>query len=717
QYEVRAQCGTPTWNDGSPHDDCRFTWVALKSIQYDDTDYTGIPRIGIKIKATGQLNGALDEVRCVAHSRPVPVWNGSAWVTEHTSNPGAHLLAYARGIYDINGRLLAGIGLADSQIDIPALQAFMLHCEANGYTYDAYIKDARSHQEMVNAIALAGFGQVSWAGGKFSVVWAADGQPITSVVNMANIKRASFQVDYTLANGADGIEATYVDAADWEAKTLRVEAPGVTTMQRPARITLEGVTDEEHAAKLARYHLAQHLYQYKDIGFAQDLEHLSYQRMSVLALSHDLTQWGYGGRVLAAEESGGTVTITLDQPVPAPTSGNAYVGLRIPGEGAYRVFQVAPFSGESDTLTLVGEWPEDAPLPGDNEDNPAHDTLWIYDFKATPGYRVRVVQIEPEGDLRGARVAVVPESPEFWTYVKTGQYTPPAGGSQLLTRPVASNLRIAELQTVQGDTVFTELQATFDVTGPMAYATIHLAQQIDGEWSELRQVAETRTQQARFRIPGAGFYSITVRPYNADGIVGGAVSATYVTTNADIPPPPFDSVSVTDAGAGVRKYSWSYDSSTIQAPDFAGAEVRYIAGTHAAPDWDDMAPVVGDGFHTAPFEALAPESGAYTFAFRARNTSGDLSEYTLTTVALGSNLGENMDEVIQELVAAQEALDQEVADRIAGDLATASAAAADATAKANAALASAMAAVSALEAQLAEITGAPEWDIAETYDP
>src|SRR5690606_17104241 len=155
QYEVRAQCGTPTWNDGSPHDDCRFTWVALKSIQYDDTDYTGIPRIGIKIKATGQLNGPLDEVRCVAHSRPVPVWDGDAWSTEHTSNPGAHLLAYARGIYDTNGRLLAGIGLADSQIDIPALQAFMLHCEANGYTYDAYIKDARSHQEMVNAIALA----------------------------------------------------------------------------------------------------------------------------------------------------------------------------------------------------------------------------------------------------------------------------------------------------------------------------------------------------------------------------------------------------------------------------------------------------------------------------------------------------------------------------------------------------------------------------------
>src|SRR5690606_39623592 len=139
-----------------------------------------------------------------------------------------------------------------------------------------------------------------------------------------------------------------------------------------------------------------------------------------------------------------------------------------------------------------------------------------------------------------------------------------------------------------------------------------------------------------------------VRLYNADGIVGGAVSATYVTSSADTPPPPFDSVSVTDAGAGVRKYSWAYDSSTIQAPDFAGAEVRYNAGTHAAPDWDDMAPVVGDGFHTAPFEALAPVAGTYTFAFRARNTAGDLYEYTLATATLGNTLGENVDELTQE---------------------------------------------------------------------
>ena len=167
----------------------------------------------------------------------------------------------------------------------------------------------------------------------------------------ATIKRGQFQVDYTLAGAADGIEATYLDASDWKNKVIRVAAPGVTTPLNPARIALEGVTVEERAAEQARYHLGQSLYQYKSIQYGTDLEHLSYRRLSVLALQHDLTQWGYGGRVQAAEDDG-TVTLTLDEPVPAPASGNAYIGLRIPGEDVYRVFQVASFEGTSKVITL-----------------------------------------------------------------------------------------------------------------------------------------------------------------------------------------------------------------------------------------------------------------------------------------------------------------------------------------------------------------------------
>ena len=678
----------------------RFQWSTMTCVQRDTADYSGIPRIGIRVKASGQLaNGVLGEVNCVVHSRPIPVWKGSAWVTEETSNPGAQILAYARGIYDKNGRLLAGMGLPDSMIDIPALQAFMLHCAAEGYTYDNVVRGPRTHGEMLDALALAGFGQMTWQSGKLSVVWAAEGQPLSGVVNMATIRRGTFQVDYTLADAADGVEFTYYDRRDWTTKTLRVNKPGVTIALNPAQIQGEGITTEAHAAQMARWHLAQSLYQYKEVTFGTDLEHLSYRRMSVLALQHDLTQWGYGGRLRGASIVGGAVSLALDEEVPAGAS--PYIGLRIPGELVYRVFRVQALSEPSSTVTLLDPWPEGAPLPGDSDDNPAWDTIWVYDFKATPGYRVRVVGIEPDADYESATIRVVPESRELWTYVKTGSYIPPASGSLLPVKPVASNLQISEAQVVQGDTVYTELVCRFSVSGPMAFATVHAAQQLGGDWTELAQVAETRTTVARFRIPSAGTYKVVVRPYNADGIVGGVAEATYVTVGADVPPPPFDTVGVQALGGGVRKYVWGYNSTTLQPPDFAGAEVRYIAGTHAGPDWDAMQPVVGDGFHTAPFEAVVPDAGTYTFAFRARNTSGELSAPTLTTVTLPDGLpaiidgiGTDRDAIIAQQVAVQKAIDQERADRFKGDAAVAQQAAADL-------LAQAMAQQAALDAERA----------------
>ncbi len=670
QYEVRARiAGRNTDGSGATSD---FTWSALKSIQTDGASYAGIPRIGIRIKATGQLNGAPDELRCVAYAAPIPVWKGAEWVTEESSNPGAQILAYARGIRDPAGNLIAGLGLLDAQIDIAALQAFMLHCAASKYTYDNVIRDTRSHDDLLQAIALAGFGNVTWAAGRLSVVWAADEQPLSGVVNMATIKKGQFQIDYTLANAADGIEFTYVDRSDWSSKTLRVTAPGVQTMLNPAQVSGEGITTEEHAAKMARFHLAQSLYQYKDISFSTDIEHLSYRRMSVLALQHDLTQWGFGGRLVSATRDGSVVVLKLDDQVRAPATGNSFIGLRIPGELVYRVFRVASFAGETDQIRLADPWPADAPLPGNTDENPAHDTIWIFDFKQTPGYRVRVVGIEPESDLKGASVSVVPEGPEFWRYVESGQYIPAPNGSLLQTRPVASNLRVTEQQVVQGDTVFTELTATFDVSGPVGEVIV--LSDLDQN-SELEQVATTRTRTATWRIPQAGVYPITVRPYSPEGNAGVAVTVMYATLGADVPPVLVDIFDVTAVSGGVRRYTWGFLSDTVQSADFAGVEIRYTAGKVAAPVWDQMIPLGDDGYHVAAFEAVLPPAGDWTFACRSRNTSGALSEASrVVQKTLGANLGEVIGDLVEDLdeqtrkqVELQRQLDKEALERVLAD--------------------------------------------------
>ncbi|UXA48537.1 host specificity factor TipJ family phage tail protein [Xanthomonas prunicola] len=667
QYDVRVRIlGLGNYSgDNTQRND--FQWSTMGSVQSDTATYAGLARTGILMKATGQLNGQPDELQAEHVAAPIPVWRNGSWVAEETSNPGAHILKYVRGYYDQNGKLIAGMGKSDEEIDIESLQGFMGHCEANGYAYDYWLFEERNHDEVLQAIALAGMGQTTWAGGRLSVVWAADEQPLSGVVNMAEMKKGSFSVDYTLASAADGIEYSYFDSTTNKVEMLRVPAPGIKVedMLSPARLTGEGIGREAHAAEMARYHLAQSLFQYKDIGFAQDLQYLSYRRMSMLSISHDLTQWGFGGRIVAAERSPllGTVTLTLDEPVPPPDARSAFIGLRIPGEAVYRTFRVRSFAEVTDTIQLVEEWPDDAPLPGEGyadsmvqggwQDNPAHDTVWIYDFKATPGLRVRVVAIEPESDLKGASISVVPESPEFWTYVKTGVYQPPESGSSLATRPIVSNLAVSEDQITTGDVTATDLVATFDISGPFDHAVVY-ASASDGN-GELVEVAQTRTRTARWRIPRAGTYTINVRPFGPDGQMGVGASLIYTTIGADAPPVNYDLFDVEEVGGGIRRYTWGFWTDTIQSANLAGAEIRYVQAPGQGapvPAWEAMTPVGDSGYHTGAFDSPTPTSGEWVFAIRARNTNGTLS---VAAKYITKTLGKNLAELQEEM---QQAIDQ-----------------------------------------------------------
>ena len=632
QYDVRVRRVATDTPDKSTR---IVTLTSLRTAQPDRTDYSAFGRIGIKIKATGQLSGALDTVRVTYRAKPMPIWTGTAWTTATTrenglSNPGAILLQTLRGIWH-KGKLQFGFGLSDDQIDIDGLKAFMLHCTAKGYTYDKWITSSMSLQEFCQEVALAGMGEFSWTdGSRPTVVFVSAGQPVSAVVNMANMLKASFSVDYALSNAADGIEYQYVDRdKGFETQTLRVAAPGVTTALNPARIKGEGVTTEAHAAIMARYHLAQSLYQYKTIHFGADIEHLDYRRLSVLSVSHDLTQWGYGGRVMGAWRSSGQVLIQLDEPVPPlPTP---HLGLRLPGDRDYRVFAVQTLEEASDTLVLTTPWPAGVALPGEGDD--AHDTLWCYDFKATPGYRVRVTSMEPEGDLKGAKVTCVPEGPEFWDYVLNGTYVPAPSQTVLPQHARASvkNLRVTEHVNVQGDTEWYELSALWDAEGDYDHAQVWAG--VDG--SELQLVdASAVGSRTRFRIDGPGQWLVEVRPFNAGGQVGQSAAVLYITTLVQRAPRNVDNFTVQELAGGLRRFAWQYTGD--KPPALAGVQIRYVPGDVALSTamWGDMTPLgQPDDVYKAQFETTRPEAGLWTFGIRAIDTAGQLSSGVVRFVA------------------------------------------------------------------------------------
>jgi hypothetical protein len=581
QYEVRLKKLTADQSSGSATN--QLQWSSLKSYQLDEGNYKGQARLGVQVQASGQLNGFLDEVNCVGVAKPMPFWNGATWTTATSranglSNPGALMLLLVRGIRDVDGKLIAGLGLADDEIDIEGFKGFMDFCRVKGFTFDLFLQENMAIGELLESIATAGMGSRSEHTGKLGVIWFSDEQPVEGVLNMATMKPKTFSVEYSVQATADEIEYQYFDRAranTW--KSVRVLAPGVTVPQRTARLTLQGVTDEAQAAVLARFSMGQNTYQRKTVSCDVDLEHMTFRRGTKMAVSHDLTQWGYGGRLQACSNAAGMLTLTLDDVIPSASPTGAvsrYMGFRLAGEAQFRILPVAAFSGSTRVVTLAAAWPSGVAVPGSSEDNPAHDTVWIYDFKATPGQRMRVSDIVPRGNLDGAQVQLVPDTPEFWTYVWNGAYTAPPNTSLLgQGLPVVLGARVTEQLARQGNTLYTELTLTFDVQGNYDHADLWGA--VAG--GQVQRLATTRNQALSWRGGLAETWTLELRTYSATRL-GAPYALTYTVVGMTVPPADVAGLSAGIVQNGIL-LTWTQPADV----DYAETEIRigtsFAAGT------------------------------------------------------------------------------------------------------------------------------------------
>ncbi len=618
QYEVRIFKASP--DTTLQNESNSVEWVQLRSYQQDMAIYDGQARLAVQIQASGQLNGALDELNCQLRAAPMDYWNGSSWVTAvdratGLCNPGAIFLMLVRGIFDTSGKRLAGLGYSDDQIDIEGLKRFMVRCASAGFQFDLFLQESTSLQDLLDAVAYAGMGELAWPDGKIGVTFFTRDDPIEGVINMANIKARTFEVDYATMPTADEIEFQYFDRTRGNAwKPIRVLAPGVVMPRSTASQQFIGVTAESHAATLARFSMAQNIYQRKTVTLEQDLEYMTYRKGSVVAVSHDLTQWGYSGRLLACQDVAGVITLTLDDIAPGDLPSGAstrYIGLRLPGETQMRALPVAAFSGEARTVTLDGAWPSGLPLPGSTSDNPARDTVWIYDFKATPGQRMRVASIEPSSN--GARMVLVPETVEFWDYTETGDYQPPPNNSLLRPAPDVSRVIVSEQLARQGNTYYTELSVNFESTGAFNRAELWGAVGA-GEISPPQRLLDSgRSQTLSWQGGLDERWHLELRLY---GDARASVPYRFFFDVQGLREPPPD---VTDLTVNGNTVSWT----PVDVPDLAGYLIRFQYGSGTW--WDTAVPLHTGVVTESPYTLTRRPQGDVTVLVKAVDTTGNQS--------------------------------------------------------------------------------------------
>ena len=579
KYELQGWKVTP--NASTTQKSNTITWAALKSYQADTADYAGQPRLWMQVKATGQLNGSLDTVNFIARGRTFPLWNGFGWDSptepgaNGVSNPGGIILQLLRGIRrESDGRLIAGLGLADRFIDIPSLQRFMMRCRAKGFRFDACIQESMSILDLIDTIADCGFGRLTRQSGKYGITYLAEDDPVVGLINMATMVSQSFSIEEDFTPVADELEYQFYDAENgWVQNPVRVTSPIlVGTPQRTASIPVVGTSYGEQAARRARLTLGQALYARQSIKFSMDLEGLLYPRGSVVALSHDLTQWGAGGQLRRFQRDGANTIVTLDEPYPEVT-GALMLGLRLPGEMQMRVMPVAALSADRRVVTLGYAWPAGLAVPG--VDFPAHDTLWVGDAKATPGYRARVTNVEFD-DSETATMTCVPESDELWDFVWNGTWKQPASGSIAVVRPPSvTDVQVTAERIRVGEAFRTQLTAIFNVQGNYDHALLFGS--ADGAPQQLIGSSIFGTRVTWDADIGTN-WSITIRAFDTLGRSGTPGTANFIIAS--------------DVVKTVEQLALAVDNNGIRAT-WAAPEGL------AAVDWSLTELRVGDTFETA----------------------------------------------------------------------------------------------------------------------
>ena len=362
----------------------QITWAALRSYQPDTDDYAGQTRLALKIRASGQLSGRLDRLSATVKQK-IPVWDGARWsAPQASSNPAWLFRWYAKGIH-IDGKLVAGAGLADARIDDAAIKTWGAWCDAQGLACDYVIDRTTTHAEVLTLIAQCGRASPTWQSGKLGVVWDEAGRPATALITPANIVAGSFEIDYASGKTAEEIVCRYIDPdLDWQWNSVRRTVPGVSAPGASATLTLAGVTSRAQAAAECNLQAARQTYHRRRLKWEMGAEGMAVARGDVVHLTHALIDGGTAGRL-----TGGTADrLEINRPVTL-AGAEEYLLLRLP-DGTLHSTAVnhpdgAGESGETDIVVLA------TPLPAAPDANGANplDTLWRH-YRGRPTRRPRL---------------------------------------------------------------------------------------------------------------------------------------------------------------------------------------------------------------------------------------------------------------------------------------------------------------------------------------
>jgi hypothetical protein len=409
QYDVRIKRDT----DDSSSDQIMDStyWSTLRSITTEyPINMPGLALLAVRIKATEQLNGAIETLNAVCTS-VLPAWNGTSWSAPAvTRNPAWAWCDVLRG--GANNR-----PTDDDDIDLASVLDWANACDATSpqgegptWQYDAVHDKATTVDQMLRDIAAAGRARYIRRDGKESIL--RDVAQTTAFQHFTPRNSWGFKSTKSFVDHPHGLKCRFVNPDEgWQEDEVVVYADGYTstTASLFEQIDMLSCTSQKQAWREGRYHMYAARLRPATYEINTDVENFACQPGDLVYVAYDVPMWGqWQSRIQEMTFDGGgqATTITLDSTVTMEAGKTYVVRIRRTADNSTLLQAVNTIVGEQSVLTFT--------TPVVVTDVPDIDDLVMFGETNEESVRLIVKSINRGQDL-SARIIMVDEAPAVHT--------------------------------------------------------------------------------------------------------------------------------------------------------------------------------------------------------------------------------------------------------------------------------------------------------------
>jgi len=338
RYEVRLRRTDD--KDISSRAGHEIRWGGLMAWLQDEPAYGSVTLLAIRMRATDNLSQRASRlINCIV-TRRLPVWTGDAWSAPQATRSVAWAFADAcRAEY--------GAELADSRIDVAGLLDLDVIWDSRGDHFDGVFDTSMTVWEALTRIARCGRAVPIQQGGVVRVIRDSPQSLPVALFGPRNIAKGSFRIRYVMPGEetADAVTVEYFSARTWRPDEVTAKLPD-SAEEKPARLQLTGCTDKDHAGREGLYMAAANRYRRKLITFQTELEGMIPTYGDLIAVVHDMPQWGQGGEIVDWDG----VTLVTSEPLEWAAGETHAIALRRPDGSIAGPYPVIPGDGDDEAL-------------------------------------------------------------------------------------------------------------------------------------------------------------------------------------------------------------------------------------------------------------------------------------------------------------------------------------------------------------------------------